>query len=124
MHAYLGQANYLSSEGPSSQLAKLRPRLQASGELPGGHSRWAWAWLSWLPGAARSHTHSHLHALWPGYPPPGMPSWLWNLALAPGALHCERDRVHQSPRVAGKKALVPEHHPIPAGTVQIQSASP
>lgn len=27
----------------------------------------------------------------------GMPSRLWNLALAPGTLHCERGRVHQSP---------------------------
>lgn len=34
---------------------------------------------------------------WPGCPPPGMPSRLWNLALTPDALHGERGRVHQSP---------------------------
>lgn len=30
-------------------------------------------------------------------PTPGMPSWLWSLALGPGALYCETGRVHQSP---------------------------
>lgn len=34
--------------------------------------------------------------LWPGCPAPGMPSRLWNWALAPGALHNDGGRVHQS----------------------------
>ena len=40
----------------------------------------------------------------------GMPSRLWNLALAPGTLHCERGRVHQSPH-AGEGTLDSEHSP-------------
>lgn len=33
-------ASYLSDEGPNSQLAKLRPWLQAIGELQGGQFGW------------------------------------------------------------------------------------
>lgn len=44
-----------AGDRPSSQLAKLRPRLQATGELLGGRWRWAWPGLSQQPGIWPQH---------------------------------------------------------------------
>lgn len=51
----------LAGDSPSSQLEKLRPRLQATGKLPDGQSGWARPWLYQQPGPAGSHTQLHLH---------------------------------------------------------------
>ena len=56
-------------------------------------------------------------------PTPGMPSWLWSLALGPGTLYCETGRVHQSPCCwvcSGLRALPMRG----VGRRQIRSASP
>lgn len=75
----------------------MRPQLQATGELQGGQSGWAWPWLFQQLFQSRRKPHSFPPpCLWPGCPAPGMPSRLWNWALAPGALHNEGGRVHQS----------------------------
>lgn len=58
-----------AGDSPSSQLEKLGPWLQATGELWSGQSGWAWPWLSQQPGPTGSHIHFHLHAFGPAAQP-------------------------------------------------------
>lgn len=79
-------ANHLGSYGPSSQMTKLRPKPQATEELPGGQSGWARPRLFQLAACTSQKPHSCPSShLWPGCPPPECPSdsGIWPQCLAP-----------------------------------------
>lgn len=85
MHTDLGQVTRQLPRQLQSQFIADKTEAKASGHW--GAPRWpVWVGLAMaLPAASTSqkpHTFPSPH-LWPGCPPPGMPSRLWNLGIWP-----------------------------------------